>query len=52
MFKFRLLSLLLISSSVHAMDSQTSDLQLTWDDRQAGTGLHVAGEGKDKQGKK
>lgn len=52
MFKFILLSLLLISSSLHAMDSQTSDLQLTWGDRQAGTGLHVAGEGKDKQGKK
>lgn len=48
MFKFRLLVLLVIASSAKAMEDSPL---LTWDDRQAGTGLHVFSKGIDQQNK-
>ncbi|MBA3813666.1 MAG: GNAT family N-acetyltransferase [Alphaproteobacteria bacterium] len=41
MFKIRLLGLLFIISSAQAMEAQL----LTWDDHEAGTGLHVSAKG-------
>ena len=44
MFKYFLLGLLLITSSVHAMEERL----FTWDDHKLGTGLHVYSKGQDK----
>lgn len=44
MFKYFLLGLLLITSSLQAMEGKL----LTWDDRELGTGLHVSSKGYDK----